>query len=71
VHKYRYKHKFDINFELALNQLNNADRIVLFVQFNTMAVSGVCGAKLIAIPRRPVISAARTANTLFMLKIMN
>jgi hypothetical protein len=35
-----------------------------FVQFNTMAASAVCGAKLIAIPRRPVIKAARIANTL-------
>jgi hypothetical protein len=45
--------------------------LFFFVQFNTIAVSAVCGAKLIAIPRRPVINAARIAIILFILQIMN
>jgi hypothetical protein len=42
-----------------------------FVQFNIIASSAVGGAKLIAIPRRLVINAARIANALFMQKIAN
>ena len=36
-----------------------------------MAVSAVCGAKLTAIPIRPVIKAARIENILFIQKIIN
>jgi len=63
-------HKSTLTYRSFMRNISTSD-LLFFVQFNTIAVSAVCGAKLIAISIRPVINAARIANILFIQKLMN
>gem|GEM_PF-3952944 len=62
--------KSTLTYRNFMRNISTPD-LLFSVQFNTMAVSAVCGAKLIAIPIRPVINAARIENILFIQKIIN